>query len=90
MRQVVRRTIVIDDILAVVDRFGTSNGSPPSKEDALAEALTPPASNTGYHASADRGGISEGQNGWNQLPPDGGIVIADILAVVAQFGHSCA
>ncbi len=84
------KVIVIGDILIVVGRFGASNGSIPSKENAFAEAITPPAMATGYHASADRGPGLAGPNAWNVTPPDGSIVIGDILAAVAQFGHGCA
>jgi hypothetical protein len=27
---------------------------------------------------------------WDQAPADGAISLTDILAVLAQFGHSCA
>ncbi|MCH8816904.1 MAG: hypothetical protein IIC92_04145, partial [Chloroflexi bacterium] len=50
------RAVTVGDIGAVVDRFGTSRESPPTTEEAFAEALTPPTETTGYHASLDRGG----------------------------------
>jgi dipeptidyl aminopeptidase/acylaminoacyl peptidase len=86
------RTVnVLGDIIGVTARFGTMRpGGPPAKPDALAEALTPPTSATGYHADFDRG-PQNGANPWNVAPPDGAInVLDDILGVAAQFGHSCA
>lgn len=83
------KSIVVEDIGAVVVRFGTTRGAAPTEAEAFAEALVPPLAATGYHASADRGGLV-GPNAWNVGPPDGNIVVGDIGAVVAQFGHSCA
>lgn len=77
------------DILGVVNRFGAARGSPPTKAQALIEALTPPTSATGYHADFDRG-PRIGPNSWDLGPPDGTInLTTDILAVVSQFGHNC-
>ena len=78
------------DIGAVVLRFGAFVEPPPAKEEALAQALTPPADMTSYHAAYDRGGPIPGENLWNLLPPSGNIDGFDIAAVVAQFGHTCA
>ena len=47
----------------------------------------PPVAATGYHTQGDRSGALAGSNAWNLKPPDGAIVIGDIGAVVAQFGH---
>ena len=47
----------------------------------------PPVAATGYHSGADRGGALPGSNVWNINGPDGAIVVGDIGAVVAQFGH---
>jgi len=82
------RRVSIGDIGAVVARFGSFRQPPPTKEEALVEALTPPPPAPAYHAAYDRGGSID--NLWNQLPPDGRIIVADIGAVVAQFGHTCA
>ena len=78
------------DIGAVVLRFGTFADSPPSTEEALAQALTPPPDMTSYHAAFDRGSPIPGQNLWNLQPPNGAIDAFDIAAVVVQFGHTCA
>ena len=82
-------TIAVGDIGAVVARFGAIRGAVPTKQQALTEALTPPVNRSSYHASSDRAGTIPGENLWNLLPPDGIIVVGDIGAVVAQFGHSC-
>jgi len=78
------------DVLTVARRFGaTRPGGPPTKGTALAEALTPPVSDTGYHASLDRGPLV-GPNPWNLGPADGFIGAApDVLGVARQFGHNC-
>jgi len=78
------------DVLTVARRFGaTRPGGPPTKGTALAEALTPPVSDTGYHASLDRGPLV-GPNPWNLGPADGFIGAApDVLGVAGQFGHNC-
>ena len=78
------------DIGAVVLRFGSARETPPTKEEALAEALSPPPPAPAYHAASDRGGPIPGQEPWNLLPPDGSINMIDIGAAVVQFGHSCA
>lgn len=77
------------DIGAVVLRFGAFVEPPPTKTEALAQALSAPADMTSYHAAYDRGGPIPGQNLWNLLAPDGAINAFDIGAVVVQFGHTC-
>ena len=78
----------IIDIAAIVLRFGTVS-TPPTKPDALAEALTPPPDTTSYHTAYDRGGPIPGEDLWDLLPPDGAINIIDIGAAIIQFGHTC-
>ena len=78
------------DIGAIVTRFGSARETPPTKEEALAEALSPPPPAPAYHAASDRGGPIPGQELWNLLPPDGSIDITDLGAAVVQFGHTCA
>jgi hypothetical protein len=77
------RVVSGGDIAAVVARFGTF-GDPGG--DPLAPAPPAPA----YHTAFDRGGMTPGSDLWDLLPPNGSISSADIGAVVAQFGHSCA
>ena len=83
------QAITVADIGGVVSRFGASPESPLTEQEALAEAFTTPPPAPAYHAAFDRGGPVSGMSLWNQLSPNGGINIADIGAVVAQFGHSC-
>ncbi len=84
------RSVVTSDISGVVARFGTIRESTPTKQEALAEALTQPTDLTSYHTAFDRSGVVLAANPWNLRPPDGSITTSDISAVVAQFGHSCA
>jgi hypothetical protein len=80
---------VLGDIIGVAGRFGALHSMPYPKAQALADALTPPTSVTGYHASFDRG-TQNGPNPWNANPPNGAInVFDDILGVASQFGHNC-
>ena len=81
------KVINVSDILAVAQRFGP--GPDLSKIDAFLFALAPPAGNTGYHASYDRGPLV-GPNNWDKGPPDGSInILDDILGIAGQFGHDC-
>jgi hypothetical protein len=77
------RVVSGGDIAAVVARFGAF-GDPGG--DPLAPAPPAPA----YHTAFERGGMTPGSDLWDLLPPNGSISSADIGAVVAQFGHSCA
>ncbi len=83
------KAITIGDIGGVVSRFGATREPPQTEQEALAEVLTTPPAAPAYHPAFDRGGSISGMSLWNQLSPNGGINIADIGAVVAQFGHSC-
>ena len=75
------------DILAVAGRFGP--GVAPSKAESLALALTPPTSDSDYHADYDRS-QPVGPGPYDLGPPDGTISIPhDILQAAAQFGHDC-
>ena len=78
---------VVGDIIGTASRFGP--GTPQSEEDAFAAALTPPVSDSGYHAGFDRGPVI-GPNNWNRAPADGAINIPDdIIGVAVQFGVNC-
>jgi hypothetical protein len=86
-----RQIGLFGDIFGVAARFGAVRGSPPTKGEALAEALAPPTNETGYHAAFDRSPPPNGVDPWALGPPDGTIdLFVDILGVAAQFGHSCA
>jgi alpha-tubulin suppressor-like RCC1 family protein len=74
-------SITIGDVAQEVLRFGTSG-------DGNADPLNAPPS-SGYHTAYDRGGVA-GENHWDQAPPNGSITVSDIVAVVGQFGHTCA
>ena len=75
------RAVTIADVGAVVSRFGTT-GDP-----GIHPLSTPPA--TGYHTAFDRSPLDLDGGPWNLGPADGAVIIGDIGAVVAQFGHSC-
>ncbi len=49
-----------------------------------------PSTGPNYDPSLDRSPPPPGADPWDLGPPDGTITIDDILAVAAQFGHSCA
>ena len=83
------RLVSIGDIGAVVARFGAFQNPPPSKSEALAQAITPPPPAPAYHAAADRSTPQPGGDLWDLGSPDGAITVVDIGAVVVQFGHSC-
>jgi hypothetical protein len=82
------RVISAGDVAAVAARFGSMQEPPPSKEEALAQALAAPPPAPAYHAAYDR--TLFGPNQWNSGAPDGSITVSDIARVVAQLGHSCA
>ena len=74
-------SVVVGDIGAVVARFG-SIGTP-------GDPKVPPVDQFVYDTQADRSSALVGSAGaWNLKPPDGSIVVGDIGAVVAQFGHA--
>ncbi|MDZ4279107.1 MAG: flexitail domain-containing putative surface protein [Dehalococcoidia bacterium] len=86
-----REIDLFGDIFGVATRFGAMRSSPPTKIQALGEALVPPSAGdkTGYHAAFDRG-VQIGPNPWDLAPPDGTIdLFTDINGIAAQFGHSC-
>jgi hypothetical protein len=76
------------DIGAVVARYGSLRQPPPTKQEALAEAQTPPQPAPVYHPAFDRGGAT-GPSPADLLPPDGVISASDIATVVSQYGASC-
>jgi hypothetical protein len=82
---------LFQDIFGVASRFGAERpGGPPSKAEALAEALAPPVDMTSYHAAFDRSAPPAELNQWNVGPPDGTIdLFTDIFGVAFQFGHEC-
>jgi polyhydroxybutyrate depolymerase len=78
----------INDILAVIGRYFTNDAGGTAPINRNSDPLSvPPA--TGYHPAFDRGGLA-GPNQWNLAPPDGQILLDDVLAVVYQYFHDCA
>jgi len=80
------RVISIGDMVAVLGRFGSSRDPVPSKEAALAEALSKPPPAPAYHPAYDRRPVAGRFSG----PPNGAITILDVMLVSAQFGDRCA
>ncbi|MCH7488626.1 MAG: hypothetical protein IIB23_03255 [Chloroflexi bacterium] len=76
-------SVSLQDVLEVLARFGAM-GDPDI--DPLSEPPPPPA----YHTRFDRTGAGPGDNPWQSGPPDGVISLRDFLALLAQFGHTCA
>jgi hypothetical protein len=74
------KSVTVSDISQEVLRFGTMG-------DETADPLSTPGM-TGYHPAYDRGGPA-GADVWNQAPANGSITVADIAAMVGQFGHTC-
>jgi hypothetical protein len=84
-----RAVNVPGDILGVARRFGPGPQPPSNDAVRVAQALTPPTDDHGYHIAFDRG-AAIGQHPWQKAPPDGSIdIVNDILGVAAQLGHTC-
>jgi hypothetical protein len=82
------KRVRVNDILAVVQRYFANDAGGTASPNRGSDPLSiPPA--TGYHPAYDRG-AQVGANPWNAAPPDGQILIADILYVVKQYFHDCA
>ena len=77
------RTVSLGDFLAVLARFN-------SVGDAGIDPLSPVPLAPAYHTRYDRTGAPPGANPWQAGPPDGSIGLTDFLALLAQFGHTCA
>ncbi len=77
----------VGDILAVVQRYFADDDGGTAPINRTSDPLsTPPAA--GYHPAFDRGAVI-GPNGWDLAPPDGQVLVGDILAVVQQYFHDC-
>ena len=85
------RAIAFSDFLLVLQHFGTSDANGQAAINRNTDPLSPAAETAVgvYSPRYDRGG-QIGANGWNQAPADGSIAFADFLALLVQFGHSCA
>ncbi len=69
------------DFLLLVQRFGAEG-------DPEIDPLSAPPPAPEYHTRFDR--TLAGKEPWSLGPPDGAIGFGDFLALVGQFGHSCA
>lgn len=76
------KTISVEDIAAVVSRFGSGGNA------AIDPMSTPPLA-PAYHTAFDRQDDPSTTDPWRLLGPDGAIAVGDIVASVAQFGHNC-
>jgi hypothetical protein len=76
------KAVTVEDIVAVVGRFG-STGS------AAGNPMAAPSPAPAYHTAFDRQDDPSQPESWRLLGPDGVIAVADIVASVAQFGHNC-
>ncbi|MGB2695037.1 MAG: VWA domain-containing protein [Dehalococcoidia bacterium] len=83
------RSITAGDIFRIVERFGATRPTVPTKQEALAEALTTPPPAPAYHAAFDRSSPQPGGTILQAGPPDGSIATPDLVLALAQFGHSC-
>ncbi|MGB2693930.1 MAG: flexitail domain-containing putative surface protein [Dehalococcoidia bacterium] len=74
------KAISAGDMTRVIARYGTTG-------DPNINPLSQPPP-TGYHPAFDRGD-SLGPGNWNRDAANGSITVADVSAVVNQFGHTC-
>jgi hypothetical protein len=82
--------VAFGDFLLFVQHFGTNDEGGSALVNRNSDPLTTPDPGLGnYHPLFDRGAVV-GTNPWNAGPPDGAIAFGDFLALVSQFGHSCA
>ncbi len=78
------------DFLVFVQHFGTNDEGGSALVNRNSDPLTTPDAGPGsYHPLVDRGAVI-GANPWNVAAPDGAIGFTDFLALVSQFGHTCA
>lgn len=83
------KAVSVSDISRIVARFGSSQMTPPTKPEALAQALGVPPAAPAYNASFDRTAAMAGQGAWQTNMPNGSITVLDISLEVGSFGHSC-
>jgi hypothetical protein len=76
------KAVTLLDIFQVANRFGALG-------DPTINPLSPPPPAPAYHTAFDRSPAAAGDDAVNIGAPDGAIVIIDVLAVAAQFGHIC-
>ena len=82
--------VAFGDFLLLVQHFNTNDAGGTAPINRNSDPLTTPDPGPGsYHPLVDRGAVV-GKNPWNVGPPDGAIGFGDFLALVSQFGHTCA
>lgn len=78
------------DFLLLLQHFGASDDNGQASINRNSDPLTTPDAGPGtYHPRFDRG-VVIGPNGWDLAPPNGTIALSDFLALLVQFGHTCA
>ena len=84
------RVISMLDVLLLLQHFPSNDNQGLAPINRNSDPLsTPDPGPRQYHPRVDRS-ISMGPNGWILGPPDGAIGFTDLLAMLSQFGHSCA
>ena len=80
-----------EDIMALGWRLGTTDGSGTAAVNRYSDPLAPLSDDpTAYHPAFDRSGPTQGALLWDIGPPDGQINLSDLLAMIYQYGHTCA
>ena len=84
-------SVAFADFLLVLQHFNTNDDNKQAPVNRNTDPLSPAAETAPgvYSPRYDRGGQT-GANGWNQAPANGSIAFADFLALLVQFGHTCA
>ena len=78
------------DFLLLLQHFGATDANGQASINRNSDPLTTPDAGPGtYHPRFDRG-VVVGPNGWDRAPPNGAIGFTDFLALLVQFGHTCA
>lgn len=85
------RSVVTNDVTATVARFGATDAGGSALVNRYSHPVTTPISNDGaYYPAFDTAGGLIGSVGPRNLKgPDGAIAVADVAAIVSQFGNTC-
>ena len=80
----------LEDFMLLLQHFHTNDKNGQAAINRRSDPFTTPDPGIGrYHPRFDRGSFV-GPQPWNRQPPDGYISLSDLIALVVQFGHSCA
>lgn len=80
-----------EDIMALGWRLGANDGNGTAAVNRYSDPLAPLSDDpTAYHPAFDRSGPAQGALLWDIGPPDGQINLSDLLAMIYQYGHTCA